>query len=125
MSDENNKPIDDQPINPNSVAREFALRFIYHFQLDYFSKDQTRVEVNTNELVLKINNFKETIDLNVSEGAMSFCQTLILGVATNIEELGTIIENHLENWRLNRLHSVDLTILYLATYEILFYKKTT
>ncbi len=120
MTGENNK----QPINANSVAREFALRFIYHFQLDYFSKEGSGKVIDSNELVHKINIFKETIDLNVPETSFDFCKTLIVGVATNIDELGTTIENYLENWRLSRLHSVDLSILYIATYEMLFYKKT-
>ena len=48
-----------------------------------------------------------------------FAEELVDGVAASLEEIDRIVSSHAEHWTLDRMASVDRTILRLATYEIL------
>ena len=49
-----------------------------------------------------------------------FAQRLIAGAVEHRAEIDGLIEEALDNWKLDRLSKVDLIILRLATYELLF-----
>jgi len=55
-----------------------------------------------------------------SAQAKDFARRLISGVGDRKEEIDQIIERSAENWKLSRMAKVDLTILRMATYELLF-----
>ncbi|MCR1970426.1 transcription antitermination factor NusB [Clostridium cochlearium] len=61
---------------------------------------------------------KERIDLD--EVDLEYLIHTLKGVQENIEVLDEHIEKYLKNWTLNRLAKVDLAILRLCSYEILF-----
>jgi N utilization substance protein B len=48
-----------------------------------------------------------------------FAEELVEGVAASLEELDRVLAGYAEHWTLDRMASVDRTILRLATYEIL------
>ncbi|WP_068671919.1 transcription antitermination factor NusB [Oceanobacillus sp. Castelsardo] len=50
----------------------------------------------------------------------SFLESIVHGVIANQHEIDTIISNHLEKWTLNRIASVERSILRIATFEIKF-----
>jgi N utilization substance protein B len=52
--------------------------------------------------------------------AKDFARQLISGVMTNREQIDAIIAKSAENWKLQRMAKVDLLILRIATYELLF-----
>ena len=52
--------------------------------------------------------------------AKDFARRLIAGVADHRGEIDRIIERSADNWKLHRMAKVDLTILRMATYELLF-----
>ena len=52
--------------------------------------------------------------------AKEFARRLVSGVAAHKEEIDRIIERSAEHWKLHRMAKVDLTILRMATYELLF-----
>lgn len=49
-----------------------------------------------------------------------FLTLLVLGVEENKKEIDDIIILHLENWTIDRIASVERTVLRIATYEINF-----
>ena len=55
-----------------------------------------------------------------SAKAREFALRLIEGVLDHREEIDWLIEQCAHNWKLSRMARVDLTILRLATYELLF-----
>lgn len=83
-------------------AREKAFQIL--FQLD----------VNDNEPEQAISNFLESAQNN------DFMDLLVNGVAEHKEELDTIIANNLEHWSLERIASVERTIIRIAVFEINF-----
>ena len=52
--------------------------------------------------------------------AREFARRLVSGVSTNKEKIDRLIEQSADHWRLRRMAKVDLTILRMATYEMLF-----
>jgi len=52
--------------------------------------------------------------------AKDFARGVISGVMANLEKIDGIIERSAENWKLRRMAKVDLLILRIATYELLF-----
>lgn len=49
-----------------------------------------------------------------------FATILIKGTIENISEIDSIIVQHLEHWAIDRIPKVDLSILRVATFEIMF-----
>ncbi|AQX53795.1 transcription antitermination factor NusB [Priestia flexa] len=47
-----------------------------------------------------------------------FLEKLVLGVANNQKEIDGILRDHLEKWTLDRVATVDRTILRMAVYEM-------
>ncbi|WP_249872004.1 transcription antitermination factor NusB [Oceanobacillus saliphilus] len=82
------------------LAREKAFQIL--FQLD----------INDNDPQQAIEAFLET------EKSDDFLKMLVEGVTEHKEKLDSIISENLENWTLNRIASVERTILRIATYEL-------
>ena len=47
-----------------------------------------------------------------------FAKELFLGVLSSLDELDSIISKFLENWKLDRLFTIDRSILRLSLYEL-------
>jgi transcription antitermination protein NusB len=55
---------------------------------------------------------------NVSEKDDPFLRQLVLGTVEHLSEIDSLIEEHLENWTLERLGNVDRALLRLAVFEM-------
>jgi N utilization substance protein B len=107
-------------------GREFALKIIYSLQ-----DQEEPVEAILADFW---QNFRFQNDIlgepiEVAEGPLPFevrrfAEELILGVAENLEEIDQVIEEHSTNWALDRMARVDLSLLRMATYELLFQPET-
>ncbi len=54
------------------------------------------------------------------EDTLAFSRLLVSGALEHIDEVDTHIRDHLDHWKIERLAKVDLAILRLATYSLLF-----
>lgn len=92
-----------------SAIRENAFKLIYS------------LEIQKNEnLEEQIDLFFESNDIK-DEEAKKFITNVILGIDENKEIILENIEKNLkEDWKLNRISKMDLSILKLAIYEIKF-----
>jgi len=52
--------------------------------------------------------------------ARDFARRLVSGVVSHRQEIDRLIEQSADHWRLTRMAKVDLTVLRMATYELLF-----
>jgi len=59
--------------------------------------------------------FKDNSDISYS-----FAKSLIKGTIENIDVIDKTIQEHAQNWTFSRIAKVDLSILRLALYELLF-----
>ena len=60
---------------------------------------------------------------SLDEGMAVFSKTLIAGTIENIKEIDEVIKNHLVNWDITRLNRVDLAILRMSAYALVFQKE--
>lgn len=87
-------------------SREFALQVLY--QLNITKEDANRA----------LARFEEHFS---SQGATDeFLKRLVLGVLEHCRELDRLIEQYLENWRLDRIDVIDRNILRMALFELLY-----
>lgn len=82
------------------AAREQAFQILFQLDMSHF------------ELKQVMEAHLETSEID------EFLQALVQGVAKNKSEIDGIITNHLENWTISRLPSVEKTVLRIAVYEI-------
>ena len=90
-----------------SAIRENAFKLIYSLEIQ-----------KTENLEEQIDLFFESNDIK-EEQTKKYIKDIILGINENLEEILKDIEQNLkEDWKLNRISKMDLSILKLAIYEI-------
>ena len=67
-----------------------------------------------------IENFVENYEGNIKEIDLTYVKRALIGVENNKEAIDEAISANLQNWKIDRISKVNLTILRLAAYEILF-----
>ncbi len=94
-----------------SKAREESFKLLYSLQI---SKD-----VNLDEQI-KIFLQEEEIE---DEDAISYIENIIKGVNENEKDIEEKVEKNIkEDWTLSRISKIDLTLLKLGIYEIIYTK---
>lgn len=90
-----------------SAIRENAFKLIYSLEIQ-----------NVENLEEQIELFFESNEIN-DEEAKKYVNDVIFGIEKNKNEILNEIEKNLkEEWKLNRISKMDLSILKLAIYEI-------
>ncbi|WP_269522540.1 transcription antitermination factor NusB [Coraliomargarita parva] len=103
---------DEQKLSPRSQRREnrkCAIQFLYQWELnkpDELNDDVCQFFSNQEE----------------DRSYYAFAEELVHGVISEIELVDTEIKAHTQNWKFERIAKVDLAILRLAIYELLFRK---
>jgi N utilization substance protein B len=87
-------------------ARELALQLLY------------QMEVNPGELEAALELFWKGIP--ASQPVKEFVNRIVLGVHEKRGEIDTLLAEHSEHWRLDRMDRVDKSILRMAVFEIMF-----
>lgn len=96
--------------DPRHAARELALSSIFCWLFSEQSDGES--------LALS----KELLELNEDENIL--LDNVVKGVKTHIDEIDKIIEESAPEWPLDKISKVDLVILRIAIYEIVYGKKT-
>lgn len=86
------------------TAREYALQILYPLEINYKEPKEA------------IEEFLDTDSVD------PFLVRLVEGVIDNLEEIDQIITDHLENWSLKTIATVEKTVLRIATYEMNYEK---
>jgi N utilization substance protein B len=56
----------------------------------------------------------------LEDGTADFSRLLIAGTIENIKAIDRMIKSHLQNWDISRLNRVDLAIIRMSTYTLMF-----
>ena len=89
-------------------ARESTMKLLY------------QMEINTDFSNNVINMFIENNTFNLSE--IKYIEDAIHTIINNLEEIDFHIEDNIKGWELHRLARIDLCILRIAIYEIVYRK---
>lgn len=92
-------------------GRELAVQFLYGWEMNPVPRDKL------SEFLLDSNDGKEN-------SAWFFAVMLLNGVLDNLEDIDKHITEHLKKWTLDRLAKVDLALLRVSAYELLYQKET-
>lgn len=57
---------------------------------------------------------------SLEEAIVAFSQALIAGTIEHIKAVDAMIKKHLQNWDISRLNRVDLAVLRMSTYTLMF-----
>jgi len=82
-----------------------------------FSHDMTGTPV---EDLLDFPWLDETRRSNLKNESLEFAGLIVRGTLEKIEQVDTCIKKHLEHWDFSRLNKVDLAILRISVYCLLF-----
>lgn len=92
------------------IARESAMKLMYQMEINNdFSQDAISLFVNDNEL---------------KSDEKSYLYEVVNGIKEHINIIDETIEKYSRGWNVNRIAKVDLSILRIAIYEIMFKKDT-
>ena len=92
-------------------SRILAFQAIYSWD---FNKDKTEN--------LDCFNWLDSEKENIKPETKIFASLLLNGTLENITEVDNKIKKHIDNWKFERISKVDLAILRLSVYSLLFQK---
>ncbi|WP_312654374.1 transcription antitermination factor NusB [Proteiniclasticum sp.] len=90
-------------------TREIAMELLYQSTMN----EKTAEELMDDYFEDNQDDLREDTDLKYLEDVLS-------GVMSHKENIDKLIEKYLVNWKLSRVSKINLSILRLATYEILY-----
>lgn len=67
-----------------------------------------------------VENFVDNYEGDIEELDLTYIKKALIGIENNKESIDEVISSNLQNWKIDRISKVNLTILRLAAYEILF-----
>lgn len=91
-----------------SAMRELAFKLVYEIEVQKISEnDQLEIFVENNEIT--------------DEKVIDYLKDIKTGININAEEINKLIEGNLkENWSLNRISKINLSLIKLAIYEMVY-----
>ena len=98
-------------MGPRRKAREYALQMLFQWDITRDSIDQVSASFFQNQP-------------EESKVVVDFANQLLTGTVEHVEQIDEYIRRHAENWRLDRMATVDRNILRLAVQEFLYDKET-
>lgn len=120
--------------NLNTLSREYALKYLYHLQLEQNAELKKCIILDENDsqsFAQSIQDFDELYEQKDDEHTDNIvvpkvkknAQEIIKGILKHYRVLESILNSILVKWTLQRIDKLDLTILLIGIYE-LKYKKT-
>lgn len=97
-------------------SRIIALQFLYKKEASEMT--QASVAQLSQEILAHFDHF------HVEDGCRRFSSELIAGTLIHIQKIDEAIEQTLQNWKKGRIAKVDIAILRLAFFELLFCRET-
>ncbi len=100
------------------LSREFAFQFLYEHDANGLLSKSSDAQIREEDFV----RFKE-ISAEEKQPDKEFAVELALGVCKNIREIDSRIEHCSENWKISRMSLVDINIMRVAVYELLYIRE--
>ena len=97
-------------------ARILAFQALYFWEASF--SQETHVPV---EELLEFNWVEK--EKLTNEDKLLFSRVLVAGAVENIKEIDSMIQNHLINWDITRLNRVDLAVLRMSVFTLMFQKE--
>lgn len=89
-----------------SSAREIAMRLLYEKDISCTYSEEALNEMKS--------------EFGIDDGNARYIDNIIYGVEDNKNEIDTYIKKYVKGWRFDRISKIDLAILRLAIYELIW-----
>ncbi len=93
-------------------SRIIAFQGIYSWDVGSISESQ----------VLEFSWVSDEVKNNLGVDGLTFAKLLVSGTIEHISEVDAMIKKHIINWDFERLNKVDLAVLRISTYPLMFQK---
>lgn len=106
------------------LARETAMKLLFQFEFNEEDKDQQMekmfdcIKEGQMDELIQFADSKEKIEINLKDEL--FIRRIVEGVMLARQLINDIIKKHSVGWKLARIPLVELSILRIAIYEILY-----
>lgn len=98
-------------------ARESAIKFLYSTD---FNKNESLDEMLKEFFDAEEDNDEDKLQDALNSNDVIFAEEIIRGTIDKLQEIDRLIQNNTTGWTKDRIAKVDLAILRLALYEILY-----
>jgi N utilization substance protein B len=99
------------------LARESAIQFLYSTD---FNKNENLEEMLEVFFSIKEEQNEDKLQEPMKESDTRFAEEIIKGTIEKLQDIDQLIQDNTTGWTKERIAKVDLAILRLALYEILF-----
>ena len=91
-----------------SAMRELAFKLVYEIEVQKETEEeQFEIFIENNEIT--------------KDAVIDYLKDIKDGIKTNIDEINSLITNNLkDNWSLNRISKINLSLIKLAIYEMVY-----
>lgn len=79
-----------------------------------------QMEITSESALETFNDFVENEEILKSDLDLEYIKAGLLGIEENKDKINSLIETQLVKWKLNRISKVNLSILRISAYEMLF-----
>ena len=97
-------------------GRILAFQALYSWDAHYSQTNETSIP----DGLLDFSWALKDIDTPLDDEMTAFSRLLVSGTVENIARIDSTIQEHLKNWDLSRLNRVDLAVLRMSTYTLMF-----
>lgn len=98
------------------VAREYAIQFL--FSMDFDKQEDTNKQLE--EFLLHKEEYRYDDEALLNKSSKDYAIEITKGTIEHLDEIDKLIDFHTTGWKKERIAKVDLAILRLAIYEIVF-----
>ncbi|MPM57895.1 Transcription antitermination protein NusB [bioreactor metagenome] len=103
------------------LLRQSAFKIIFSFHFNDDDIEEIFKDISEEPNIFLIQEEDEHIPFNeLNERDKKFFYDLVRGTLENVEKIDYMIKSNLKSWTMDRIAKVDLTILRMAIYELLY-----
>ena len=99
-------------------GRILAFQALYSWDVHYSQTKNPSIPEGLLDFSWALQTGKTALDGEMT----AFSRLLVTGTVENITEVDAMIQKHLQNWELSRLGRVDLAVLRMSVYTLMFQK---
>ena len=109
---------------PRRKGRILAFQALYSWDIRYNQTGDVSIPEGLLDFSWADSDAQGSVPVSIDEKTAAFSRLLVTGTVTHIANVDSMIQKHLVNWELSRLNRVDLAVLRMSVYTLMFQGET-